>query len=62
MNYSKQLQRALNGLAFDNDVIKPLELVAARLASSEDDYEKQVANILLLIIDGLQTQKARVNQ
>ena len=57
MNYSKQLRRALNGLAFDNDIIKPLELVAARLASSEDDYEKQAANTLLLIIDGLQNHK-----
>ena len=34
MNYSKHLKRALNGLAFDNDIVKPLELVAARLASS----------------------------
>lgn len=57
MNYSKQLQRALNGLAFDNDVIKPLELVAARLASTNDSYEQQAANTLLLIIDGLQNHK-----
>lgn len=57
MNYPKQLQRALNGLAFDNDIIKPLELVAARLASTEDDYEKQAANALLLIVEGLQNNK-----
>ena len=57
MNYPKQLRRALNGLAFDNDIAKPLELVAARLASSEDDYEKQAANALLLIIEGLQNHR-----
>ena len=57
MNYNKQLRRALNGLAFDNDIIKPLELVAARLASTADDYEKQAANTLLLIIDGLQNHR-----
>ena len=57
MNYSKQLKRALNSLAFDNDIVKPLELVAARLASSEDDYEKQAANTLLLIVEGLQNHK-----
>ena len=57
MNYSKQLKRALNGLAFDNDIIKPLELVAARLASTNDSYEQQAANTLLLIIDGLQNHK-----
>lgn len=57
MNYPKQLQRALNGLAFDNDVIKPLELVAARLASTGDDYEQQAANALLLIVEGLQNHK-----
>ena len=53
MNYNKQLRRALNGLAFDNDVIKPLELVAARLASAGDAYDRQAANTLLLIIEGL---------
>ena len=57
MNYPKQLQRALNSLAFDNDVIKPLELVAARLASTGDSYEQQVANTLLLISEGLQNHK-----
>ena len=57
MNYPKQLQRALNGLAFDNDVIKPLELVAARLASTGDTYDQQAANTLLLIIDGLRNHR-----
>ena len=57
MNYNKQLRRALNALAFDNDVIKPLELVAARLASAGDGYEKQAANTLRLIIEGLQNHK-----
>ena len=57
MNYNKQLRRALNSLAFDNDIVKPLELVASRLASSDDDYEKQAANTLLLIIDGLRNHK-----
>ena len=54
MDYPKQLQRALNSLAFDHDIVKPLELVAARLASTEDDYEQQAANTLRLIIEGLQ--------
>ena len=57
MNYNKQIRRALNGLAFDNDIIKPLELVAARLASTGDTYEQQAANTLLLIIEGLQNNK-----
>ena len=57
MNYSKQLQRALNGLAFDNDVVKPLELVAARLASTGDTYDQQAANTLRLIIDGLRNHR-----
>ena len=57
MNYSKQLKRALNGLAFDNDIIKPLELVAARLASTGDTYDQQAANTLLLIIDGLRNHR-----
>ena len=53
MNYNKQIRRALNSLAFDNDVIKPLELVAARLASAGDTYEQQAAKTLRLIIEGL---------
>lgn len=61
MNYPKQLQRALNGLAFDNDIIKPLELVAARLKSVGDAYEQQVANTLLLIAEGLQNNKEGEN-
>ena len=54
MNYPKQLRRALNSLAFDNDVIKPLELVATRLKSAGDEYEQQAAKTLRLIIEGLQ--------
>lgn len=61
MNYPKQLQRALNGLAFDNDIIKPLELVAARLASAGDGYEKQAAKALLLIAEGLRNYKQGEN-
>ena len=61
MNYNKQLRRALNGLAFDNDIIKPLEQVAARLASTEDDYEQQAAKTLRLIIEGLQNHKEGEN-
>lgn len=61
MTYSTQLRRALNGLAFDNDVIKPLELVAARLASTGDNYEHQAANTLLLIIEGLKNNNKGEN-
>ena len=57
MYYDKELKLSLNLLEFNNNVVKPLESIVARLAIG-DGYEQEVSDTLLNALKGLKKNKS----